>query len=92
MPTYYLAKISGKLHKIKENWPRGGAQFHAIPGVILASDSDSDISLRFRFGHWRFNYRQCPMLMDTSDLIIASVQPGNAANIQTICYCFHPGI
>ena len=32
------------------------------------------------------------MLIDTSDLIIASVQPSNAVNIQTICYCFHPGI
>ena len=32
------------------------------------------------------------MLMDTGDLIIASVQPSNAVNIQTNCYCFHPGI
>ena len=32
------------------------------------------------------------MLMDTGDLIITSVQPSNAVNIQTICYCFHPGI
>ena len=30
--------------------------------------------------------------MDTSDLTIAGVQPGNAVKIQTICYCFHPGI
>ena len=32
------------------------------------------------------------MQMDTSDLIIAGVQPGKAVNIQTICYCFHSGI
>ena len=32
--------------------------------------------------------------MDTGDLLIADVQPGNAVwivYIQTICYCFHPG-
>ena len=28
----------------------------------------------------------------TSDLTIAGVQPGNVVKIQTICYCFHPGI
>ena len=32
------------------------------------------------------------MLMDTGNLIIASAQPGNAVNIQIICYRFHPGI
>ena len=25
------------------------------------------------------------------DLLIVGVQPSNAVNIQTICYCFHPG-
>ena len=29
--------------------------------VLLASDSDSDISLRFRFGHQPFNYHWCPI-------------------------------
>ena len=28
------------------------------------------------------------MLMDTSNLTIAGVQPSNAVKIQTICYCF----
>ena len=32
------------------------------------------------------------MLMDTGDLVITSVQPSKAVNIQTICYCFNPGI
>ena len=32
------------------------------------------------------------MLMDIGDLIITGVQPSNAVNIHTICYCFHPGI
>ena len=30
--------------------------------------------------------------MDTGDLITTGIQFGNAVNIQTICYCFHPGL
>ena len=43
------------------------------------------ISLRFRY----FSQIQ---IWTPGNLIIAGIQPGNAVNIQTICYCFYPGI
>ena len=68
--------------------------------TIASREPVCTISLRFRFRYFSqiqiwilaIIKSQCPILVDTGNLIMASVQPGNAVNIQTICYCFHSGI
>ena len=46
--------------------------------VLLASHSDTDSSLRFRFGHRQKLNCGCPFTLNTQNLTIASVQPSTA--------------
>ena len=60
--------------------------------ILRARDRDRDILARLRFGHQRPVNHGCPIGVRTPAIYCSLVSKPVTQDIQSICYCLHPGI